>query len=725
MGRFFTSTQIYNPKLLDRDGFKADFCDKMAKEGYEVCEPECAELSYVLAFADNCKWVTISSEAYEQGNRTSQADTARIAKMLGTYCVNTIVIDSDCAMLDLYDDNGKKADTLVMGRADDYLGDDIPAPVKALWEKFLSADSTWEQFISVVQGNYVFVEDGLSELAPVIGMDGGNILFEYEDADESNENFCYLSFRKASSKKEKKLTINAAFKQVFGEALEPMGFKLVKSKHPYFVRVVNGEILHVITYKTEQAQYPEDKAFNILCGVATIYRQQIDLNAGIKSNYNWLRNSIADFYAIPLGNEYDNYFRQTISRFNYFSTIESSLINVMKEASILTEKYVLPVINEINTLENCITFFQKYKLPFSTNDYRKNINFNDCNPEDEGFLYIQADYIAKKNKLEEILSSPDINEIKRNRTKEIYSFFIESEIRNIALGELQRRKNANLEILKSYGIDFEKPQPKKEKKLTINAAFKQVFGEALEPLGFVKIKSRYPYFVRVVNGEILHVITCLTESSGFRGKKAFQIYGGIATVYRDNIDLSISPNENKEWLETNSLLYYRVANRCTKSMVNKMDYYLYEEDDIKSMLSELKKALNITKQIMILYFDTIQNIDTCINHFFKLSGRVYTFSDYFEGLIFLKTANYVQLIEENIKQHRAIYKRNVDLKKKGFTQEEYEKRCQRHELVLKRELAPIENILTIPELYTKYNKELERRKKYNLEILKSYGIPLE
>ena len=29
MGRFFTSTQIYNPKQLDRDGFKADFCKKM------------------------------------------------------------------------------------------------------------------------------------------------------------------------------------------------------------------------------------------------------------------------------------------------------------------------------------------------------------------------------------------------------------------------------------------------------------------------------------------------------------------------------------------------------------------------------------------------------------------------------------------------------------------------------------------------------------------------
>ena len=113
MGRFFTSTQIYNPKQLDREEFKADFSKKMKKEGYEICEADCAELSYVIAFADNCKWVTISSEAYEQGNLTAQADTARIAKMLGTYCINTTVIDSDCAMLDLYDDKGKKQTRLL------------------------------------------------------------------------------------------------------------------------------------------------------------------------------------------------------------------------------------------------------------------------------------------------------------------------------------------------------------------------------------------------------------------------------------------------------------------------------------------------------------------------------------------------------------------------------------------------------------------------------------
>ena len=992
MGRFFTSTQIYNPKQLDRDGFKADFCKKMKKEGYEVCEADCAELSYVLAFADNCKWVTISSEAYEQGNRTAQADTARIAKMLGTYCVNTIVIDSDCAMLDLYDDKGKKTDTLVMGRADDYLGDDIPAPAKAVWEKFLSADSTWEQFISVVQGDYVFVEDGLSELAPVIGMDGGNILFEYEDADESNENFCYLSFRKASSKKEKKLTlnaafnqvfgealeplgfvkiksrypyfvrvvngeilhvitcltessgfrgkkafqiyggiatvyrdnidlsispnenkewletnsllyyrvanrctksmvnkmdyylyeeddiksmlselkkalnitkqimilyfdtiqnidtcinhffklsgrvytfsdyfegliflktanyvqlieenikqhraiykrnvdlkkkgftqeeyekrcqrhelvlkrelapieniltipelytkynkelerrkkynleilksygidsektqpkkekkltINAAFKQVFGELLEPMGFKLVKSKHPYFVRVVNGEILHVITYKTEQAQYPEDKAFNILCGVATIYRQQIDLNAGIRANYNWLRNSIADFYAIPLGNEYDNYFRQTISRFNYFSTIESSLINVMKEASILTEKYVLPVINEINTLENCITFFQKYKLPFSTNDYRKNINFNDCNPEDEGFLYIQADYIAKKNKLEEILSSPDINEIKRNRTKEIYSFFIESEIRNIALAELQRRKNANLEILKSYGIDFEKPQPKKEKKLTINAAFKQVFGELLEPMGFKLIKSKYPYYLRVVGEEIIQAISFAKKKSLNldlnRDEEEVEIYVGISLLSNPLINFDKNPTiiDNQVWMISLNELYRRFIVYMDVFNRKHEEYsFFYQKGNIEEVLNALKQSRDELMPFVLEFLEKPKTLED-----------IYRLGEITSGIRH-DTIILLQKIDELIKE----LKENLT-KKIEMLESVHKDNPERLELLKKRAIEGSEKSIEYfgsfkkgGEKYDDYIKTAEKTKEENIEKLKSYGIPLE
>lgn len=51
---------------------------------------------------------------------------------------------------------------------------------------------------------------------------------------------------------------------------------------------------------------------------------------------------------------------------------------------------------------------------------------------------------------------------------------------------------------------------------TLNTVFKKVFGEGLKEYGFVKVKGRQPYLVRVIGGEIIHVITCRNEWCGER-----------------------------------------------------------------------------------------------------------------------------------------------------------------------------------------------------------------
>lgn len=262
-----------------------------------------------------------------------------------------------------------------------------------------------------------------------------------------------------------------------------------------------------------------------------------------------------------------------------------------------------------------------------------------------------------------------------------------------------------------------------EKKLTLNAAFKQVFGEALEPLGFKMIKGRQPYFVRVVGNEILHIITYRNESADHITQKSFNILGGVITVYRDNIDLTLSPIMNLNWLESN-LTLYRIDNTEYDKDSLKIYKFSYESENINSMFCELKRALKVTTEIMLPMITSAVDIDSCINYFLK-TGKVTGLDERFEGLIFLKTENYSKLIEANIKRHRAIYKRNVELKKRGYTQEEYEKRCQRHGAVLKRETAPIENILSTPELYEKYNEELKHRKMINLSKIISYGINIK
>ena len=348
MGRFFVSTHIHNPTRLNQDEFINSFCKEMEKDGYCSCGNNESEVSYILRFSDECNWVTLTSEAYEQDNQLSQSDTGRIAKMLKVICINTTVIDSDCATLDLYDKNGKKKDSLIMGRADDYLGEDIPAPEKAVWEQFLSSDSTWERFMSVVQGDYVFVEDGLSELAPVIEMDSGNILFEYADSDEKNENICYLSFKKTDPKKEKKLTLNAAFKQVFGEALEPLGFIKAKTRQPCFLRVVGDEIIHVISLPCCGARISNAS------GVMTVYRPQIDLN-NHKWDNNWLKPT-EKFYSKSNVLSFDEKYWNENLKIEYTLNNEESLINALKKALEEVKKWVLPMLDDVKTVKDIIDY---------------------------------------------------------------------------------------------------------------------------------------------------------------------------------------------------------------------------------------------------------------------------------------------------------------------------------------------------------------------------------
>lgn len=104
-------------------------------------------------------------------------------------------------------------------------------------------------------------------VAVILGIDPYYIDADYDEvlekADE-NENITALYFKKAEEKA-KAMTLNAAFKQMFGDTLEPLGYKLIKSKYPYFVRVVpGGEIIHVISCEESLCSYPRARKFDIL-----------------------------------------------------------------------------------------------------------------------------------------------------------------------------------------------------------------------------------------------------------------------------------------------------------------------------------------------------------------------------------------------------------------------------------------------------------------------------
>ena len=94
-----------------------------------------------------------------------------------------------------------------------------------------------------------------------------------------------------------------------------------------------------------------------------------------------------------------------------------------------------------------------------------------------------------------------------------------------------------------------------ERKLTLNSAFNEVFGTVLEKLGFVNIKTNHPYYVRTVTDEIINVITIKDEWSNDLDAKAFTIYGGIATVYRRELDFDKSILNIAEWVRNVAVFY--------------------------------------------------------------------------------------------------------------------------------------------------------------------------
>lgn len=439
MGSFFTSTQIYNPNLLDREQFINFFCEEMKKNGYVTSNSDESEVSYILRFSDECKWVTLASEAYEQGNQLSQSDTGRIAKMLKTVCINTTVIDSDCATLDLYDKSGKRKDSLIMGRADDYFGDDIPEPIENVWSPLLEKGYLWGKLLDVRNGDYVFVEEGLAKIAPILGID--NISFSAEDAVSDDSSTVILDFKKARPsiimsqagkeiKSPKPITLNAAFKQIIGKALEPFGFKVIKGRHPYIVRVINNEILHIITFRTESPDYSEgDKAFAIMGGIATVYRKKITLDQSPIQNYIWF-NYMFDFYE-ALTDKRDANVVSQLFRSCYYSDKPESLISVMNAGAENLIKYVLPVMGKINDIDSSLDYMRKFKKPCNSVQCTKICEYYP--DEDEAFLYFLSD---KKEEYANILAN----------------FNIDKELHNWVMMEIENRKSENTEILKAYDL---------------------------------------------------------------------------------------------------------------------------------------------------------------------------------------------------------------------------------------------------------------------------------
>ncbi len=271
-------------------------------------------------------------------------------------------------------------------------------------------------------------------------------------------------------------TINTIFKQVFGEALKSRGFVKVKGRQPYLVRVVGNEILHVVAFKNEWCGEPGYKDFSIRGGVATVYRKSIDFSCGVRDNSNWLC-ALRKYYIESNPTDFDDYWKE-LTFFRYQMNNEGGLYRKMEQAWKETEKIMLPILDRVSDLDVCIEFLRVYNsTSLNVREYDENYRFgyeDDNEDHNESLLYIQTDnhddLVQKYNEMLAETAKAIENgkpgygpyEVEKKAYEEWRvetttrrdSIYNTPKLYERIMEELERRKKANTETLRSYGIDL-------------------------------------------------------------------------------------------------------------------------------------------------------------------------------------------------------------------------------------------------------------------------------
>ncbi|MCM1397844.1 MAG: hypothetical protein NC225_00010 [Clostridium sp.] len=300
--------------------------------------------------------------------------------------------------------------------------------------------------------------------------------------------------------------------------------------------------------------------------------------------------------------------------------------------------------------------------------------------------------------------------------------------------------------------------------MSLNTAFQKVYGEALEPYGFKKVKGKHPYYARVIGEEIVHVITCAPQPANFGREdieKGYMVFGGIATVYRPRINFDDKPWDNSNWyiqdLSVNINLeiaddlpeYIRNSpifeaylklreNKCPRDRFQELFVFSYTKNDEASLLVSLKNALKETKQYMLPLFETIKDLRTCLDYFLYFRGDLFVIDEYdfgnnhkgyeynegFLNYIFYTTEEYKNM---KIRGHENGNRRRLEEMAAGktkMTMESFEKDRKFREELMNEQIATFTKYMEEKEEHIKLMKEMERRKEKNKELLRGYGFDI-
>lgn len=272
-------------------------------------------------------------------------------------------------------------------------------------------------------------------------------------------------------------TLNTVFNRIYAEALEPYGYKKIKGRQPYFVRLIGDEIIHIITVAPEPTVMPGERQFGIYGGAATVYRPRINLDITTRNNFDWLTNNLYIYRDSDIFEDRPDRFSGKY-RFSYEKDNEESLIKSVESSVFATEQVLLEKLKNAIDLRRCMDFFWDFEDLVVHIIDNENLGA-DCE-WNEGLVNFKIfsnveEYAEFRKKRYEINSEHMLYAIENGGTGwtmedykkkqisrekniqrdiELFEKYMSGQNHERVMEELEKRKELNLGVLRVYGFEI-------------------------------------------------------------------------------------------------------------------------------------------------------------------------------------------------------------------------------------------------------------------------------
>ena len=167
MGWFFSNCHIYKSPDFDIDVFSSLLTEVLSAQGYQRKNtPEEADLS-VSVYDAGGKWISICSDGLDFFTDESILTICNpLSERLSTDILTVSCLDRDCLLLNRIN---RALDVVAWAKIGSYPGLKVRS-TPAKWKDLVSNLALWK---SVLGQEYVFAEDALESIEPVLGLESG------------------------------------------------------------------------------------------------------------------------------------------------------------------------------------------------------------------------------------------------------------------------------------------------------------------------------------------------------------------------------------------------------------------------------------------------------------------------------------------------------------------------------------------------------------------------